>query len=135
MFFVSGCLGTNLYAGTGDYPVGSGGVFLSTNNGSNWTGVNNGLTNRGVNTLVVFGSNLLAGTYGGVFLSTNNGTNWINKNQGFNVDPVVGTMLIANNYLYAGTYGNSVWKRPLSEIIPLLAPSNLMYDKINNQLA
>ncbi|MFZ1461706.1 MAG: T9SS type A sorting domain-containing protein [Ignavibacteria bacterium] len=127
--------GTNLYAGTGDYPVGSGGVFLSTNNGSNWTGVNNGLTNRGVNTLVVFGSNLLAGTYGGVFLSTNNGTNWINKNQGFNVDPVVGTMLIANNYLYAGTYGNSVWKRPLSEIIPLLAPSNLMYDKINNQLA
>ncbi len=31
--------GTNLYAGTED------GVFHSTNNGANWTAINNGLTN------------------------------------------------------------------------------------------
>ena len=35
--------GTNLFAGT--Y---GGGVFLSTNNGTNWTAVNNGLTNSNV---------------------------------------------------------------------------------------
>ena len=54
---------------------------------------------------------------GGVFLSTNNGTNWLNKNQGFNVIPKVYSLLIANNYIFAGTYGQSVWRRSLSEII------------------
>ena len=51
--------GTNLFAGTG------GGVFLSTNNGTSWTEVNNGLTNTHVYTLAVSGTNLFAGTLGG----------------------------------------------------------------------
>ena len=61
--------GTNLFAG--DYQDG---VFLSTDNGRNWTGMDSGLTNRNVNSLVVMGANLFAGTGGGVFISTNNGT-------------------------------------------------------------
>ena len=54
--------GTNLIAGT------NGGVFLSTNNGTSWTQVNNGLTNTGVLSLAVSGTNLFAGTLvGGVW--------------------------------------------------------------------
>ena len=63
-------LGTNLFAGT------SGGIFLSTNNGSSWSAVNTGLTSAGVWTLAVSGTDLFAGTSSGVFLSSNNGTSW-----------------------------------------------------------
>src|SRR3989337_1316958 len=45
--------GTNLFAGTR-----SGGVFLSTNSGSSWVEVNNGLTNTYVNALVTAGTNI-----------------------------------------------------------------------------
>ena len=63
--------GTNLFAGTG------GGVFLSTNNGTSWKQVNNGLMDTNILSLAVSGTNLFAGTYGsGVFLSTNNGASW-----------------------------------------------------------
>ncbi len=56
--------GTNLFAGTWA------GVFLSTNNGTSWTAVNNGLPNinAGVCAFAVSGTNLFAGTYvGGVW--------------------------------------------------------------------
>jgi len=49
--------GTNIFAGTGV------GVLLSTNNGRNWTQVNNGLTCTYVNALAVSGTNIFAGTY------------------------------------------------------------------------
>ncbi len=39
--------GSNLFAGT------SGGVFLSTNSGTNWNAVNTGLTNTDVNALTI----------------------------------------------------------------------------------
>ncbi|MDR3667580.1 MAG: fibronectin type III domain-containing protein, partial [Ignavibacteriaceae bacterium] len=56
---------------------------LSTNNGTSWTAVNNGLTNSMVNTFVVNGTNLFAGTQGGgVYLSTNNGSSWTAVNNG-----------------------------------------------------
>jgi ligand-binding sensor domain-containing protein len=61
--------GANLFAGT------EVGIFLSTNNGTNWTAVNNGLPNTSVMAFAVSGTNLFAGTGGGVCLSTNNGIN------------------------------------------------------------
>ncbi|MCX6163125.1 MAG: T9SS type A sorting domain-containing protein [Ignavibacteriae bacterium] len=142
--------GTNIFAGT------AGGVCLSTDNGFSWTEVNNGLTDLSILSLLVTGSNTFAGTHAGIFLSTNNGANWnsvltnssfvwsfaisdtnifagtadgilmttnngqnwIQKNQGFTVNiPTVYTLLISNNYIYAGTDGQSVWRRSLSEII------------------
>jgi len=55
-----------------------------------------------------------------VFLSTNNGASWINKNQGFPSypsNPSVASLLIVNGYIFAGTNGQSVWRRSLSEAI------------------
>jgi hypothetical protein len=75
--------GTNLFVGT---IWGGGGVFLSTNNGTTWTAVNNGLPRTpydttqyaGVDCLALSGQNLFAETDDpqGVFLSTNSGTTW-----------------------------------------------------------
>src|SRR5665213_1201668 len=69
--------GTNLFAGTG------GGMYRSSNNGTSWIAVNNGLpANANVSAIVVSGSNLFAGTSAGVFLSTDNGTSWAARNTG-----------------------------------------------------
>src|SRR3954471_5329745 len=59
---------TNIFAG-----VNGGGIYLSTNNGSNWKPMNNGLTYLSTTALLISGTNIFAGTYGGVFLSVNNG--------------------------------------------------------------
>jgi hypothetical protein len=93
---------------------GSNGLYRSTDGGT-WTLA--GLNGINVLSLGLNGNNLFAGTENGVYLSTNNGTNWIIKNQGFSSVPHIEAILITNNYLYAGTYAESVWKRSLSEII------------------
>jgi len=105
--------GTNLFAGTD-----GGGVFLSTNNGTSWTAVNTGLTDRYVNALAVSGSNLFAGTFlDGVFLSTNNGTSWTEVSTGLPFITFVYALAVSGTNLFAGTYNDGVWRRPLSEII------------------
>ncbi len=59
--------GANLFAGT------TGGIFLSTNNGTSWSQITAGLTNTNVNAIAASGPNLFAVTFGGgVFVSSNN---------------------------------------------------------------
>ncbi|MFZ4590975.1 MAG: T9SS type A sorting domain-containing protein [Ignavibacteria bacterium] len=100
--------GSNLFAGTDS------GVYISSNNGGAWTKTT---LNYQVRCLSVNGNTLIAGTLGGVYLSTNSGSNWFLKNQGFGVNPSISSLLISNNYVFAGTYGAFVWRRSLSEII------------------
>jgi photosystem II stability/assembly factor-like uncharacterized protein len=74
-----GAAGNNIFAAT----RGSG-VFLSTDDGTNWTAVNNGFGTLSVYALAAIpdsggtgNTNLFAGTrYGCVYLSTDNGSNW-----------------------------------------------------------
>jgi hypothetical protein len=99
--------GTNLFAGTW-----GGGVFLSTDNGTNWTEVNTGLTNTNVRAFVVTSTNLFAGTDGGVFLSTDNGTSWTAVNSGL-TNLLVYSLAISGTNLFAGTIGSGVWSQPL----------------------
>ncbi len=88
--------GTNLYAGT------EGGVFLSTNNGVSWFGVNSGLYNQNVNSLVLVGSNIFAGTTGGVFITSDNGASWYYSSYGL-TDQNVNSMIVLGNGIFAGT--------------------------------
>ena len=76
--FVLDGTNNNIFVGTGQS-----GVFLSTDNGTNWTDANgtppNNLTNSNVQSLAISGTNLFAGTFGGgVFRSNDNGANWTN---------------------------------------------------------
>ncbi len=109
--------GPNIFAGTVTTSGGGGGVFRSTNYGANWMAVNNGLTDLYIKSIVLSGTNIFVGTQGGVFCSTNNGDSWVDINQGFITIPQIPSLLIANNYIYAGTNNQSVWRRPLSELI------------------
>jgi len=103
--------GTNIFAGT--Y---GGGIFLSTNNGTNWVAVNNGITNLTVLSLAISGTNIFAGS-GGVYYSSNNGANWILKNQGFTDIHAIISLIITNNYIFAGTGYYSVWRRLYDDIL------------------
>ena len=101
--------GTNIFAGTDAHNV-----YLSTNNGIIWESV---LYNY-VYALTVSGQNIFAGTVTGkVFLTTNTGANWIDKSQGLNITSSIQSLFVTNNYIFAGTYSNSVWRRSLTEII------------------
>jgi len=95
--------GSNVFAGTYE------GIYRSTNNGKNWTTVNNGLiisTNNSVTAFAVSGTNILAGIYGvnggGVYLSTNNGTNWTAVNNGL-TNTYIETLAVSGTNLFAGT--------------------------------
>jgi len=93
---------SNLFAGTQYY-----GVYRSTNNGTSWIRVNNGLKRLDVQALAVSGSNVFAGTYGdGVFLSTNNGASWTATGL-TNTD--VRSLAVNGSNLFAGTYGDGVF--------------------------
>jgi len=103
--------GNDVYAGTLDS-----GIFKSTNNGFSWA--QTALNNKRVHSIAVSGNNIFAGTlYNGVFVSTNSGTSWIQKNEGFWTNPIVRVLLIANNYVFAGIDNDTLWRRPLSELI------------------
>lgn len=75
----------NIYAAVVPFPSSiyatSGGVYMSSNNGSSWT--SSGLTNTPATCFAVSGNNLFAGTDGnGVFVSTNDGASWTSVNSG-----------------------------------------------------
>jgi photosystem II stability/assembly factor-like uncharacterized protein len=94
---------TNLFAGSDQS-----GVFLSTDNGENWTTVNSGLTDHRVHSFVVEAENLFAGTLGGVFLSTDNGTSWTAVDSGLtnlNIYPLA----VSGVNLFAGTSSSGVF--------------------------
>ena len=96
--------GTNIFAGTNGQ-----GVFLSSNNGSSWTAVNNGLPGWSpVYSFAISGTNIFAGIYGGVFLSSNNGSSWTAVNNGL-TNNTVSSLAISGTNIFAGTYGDGVF--------------------------
>ena len=95
--------GGNIFAATD-----GAGVFLSTNNGSSWTEINNGFIIgliRGpyINCLAVNGNDIFAGTMeDGVYLSTNNGSSWMPVNTGL-TNKIISSFAINGTNIFAGT--------------------------------
>jgi photosystem II stability/assembly factor-like uncharacterized protein len=105
--------GSNIYAGT------YGGVFLSTNNGIGWTPITASLIDllmSNIGSIAVKGTYIFASSGGSVFLSTDHGTNWIDDNAGLPDDIHVWCLAISNGIVFAGTFGDGVWCRPISEM-------------------
>jgi len=100
--------GANLFAAAGY------GVFLSSDNGMNWTKRDSGLTYAPIYSLAVHkngtsGTNLFAGTWnGGVFLSANNGTSWTSANTGLPFLDVT-CLAVRDSFLFAGVNGSGVF--------------------------
>jgi len=102
--------GTTFIAGTNS------GIYVSTNNGSNWTATN---VTDAIASFAVTGTNIFAGSSsgGGVYLSINGDASWTAINAGLG-NTTVYSLAVGNSYVFAGTTGH-VWKRLLSEVLPL----------------
>ncbi len=82
------------------------GIFRSLDPLSNWTQVNNGLTNLYVNSMTLNSSNIIfAGTEGGVFRSANDGDSWIAINNGLTNLSILSLAINSQDRLFAGTPG------------------------------
>lgn len=95
---------SSIYAGT--YGIG---IYLSTDRGKNWKQISSGMpTNlNGVNTILVKGKNVYAGTDSGVYISNNNGASWQKSKNiiGFSIK----SLIIKDNNVFAGTKGGGVF--------------------------
>jgi photosystem II stability/assembly factor-like uncharacterized protein len=103
-------LGTTFYAATT-----GGGIFKSTDNGATWTQANSGV-GGGTNSVLAVGTDLYTATTTGVYKSSDGGDTWGSVSQGFPTNFYVSKLATDDTYLYAGTYRNSVWRRPLAEM-------------------
>jgi len=93
-----------LVCGTGIYSVGpSDYVMRTTNNGTTWTGLNNGLSNTNPSTIALCGTNLVVGGAStGVLRSTDNGATWNTAASGLG-DMNVNCFAVSGANLFAGT--------------------------------
>lgn len=90
--------GSNIYAGTN-----GGGVFISSNSGSDWTTPYSGMTNKRIRSIVVSGTNIFAGSdQGGVYISNDNGLNWTSSGL---TSSYVYSLAVSGNKIFAGTSG------------------------------
>ena len=90
-------------------------AFYSTDGGENFAGSNP--AGGGIDTYTLRDNFVFAGDGHGEFYSTSSGAVWIDANQGFPAcpRPSVEASCANSTYLFAGTFENGVWRRPLSD--------------------
>ncbi len=95
--------GSDIFAITGS------GIYLSTNNGSNWIAKNTGLNDSTqVWFLATDKNKIFAGTPGGIYRTNNNGDNWTAVNNGLTKTKVI-AMTIKEDTLYARIYSGGIF--------------------------
>jgi hypothetical protein len=92
------------------------GIFVSFDDGANWSSVSNGLplypainSQFAVYALVRGGSALVAGTSAGIYRSIDNGASWIPSNTGLPGKTVLG-LTVSQNYIIAGLSGGGIFR-------------------------
>ncbi|MCF8242719.1 MAG: choice-of-anchor A family protein [Melioribacteraceae bacterium] len=95
----------NLYAGTW-----GGGIFISSDNGDNWSEFNDGLSTLAVHALAMNSAGtIFAGTYGeGIFRVTEGNSTWEKLNVGYRF--IWSIEVAQNDYIFAGTYGSGLFR-------------------------
>lgn len=101
--FVQALYSRGLYTLAG---TANGGVYISTDNGNNWTKEDNELKSIRIFAFTDIGTNILAGGDKGVYISTNNGMNWTNICSNINV--VFRSLAVSGTNVFADG-GNEVY--------------------------
>jgi len=92
-------------------------ILQSLDSGLSWEVIDSSQFYWSAHSLVVHNNLAVAGCRGnGVLLSEEGWKNWKSVNTGL-IDLNVGPVLLFDNTVFAGTANNSVWRRPLSEMI------------------
>jgi len=81
-------------------------MFLTTNDGTNWTQIRSTDNNSDILSIVQLDSKMLAGTWNGLYQSTDDGTTWnAFTPTGMPADIAIWSIVMINTKLYAGTEG------------------------------
>ncbi len=104
------------------------GAYYSTDFGESWAFSDppgNCPFGCGIFTYTFRGSSVFAGDEVGMFHSTDRGASWIPINEGFPQCPIpdVEASCADNNYLFAGTFGEGVWRKLLGTGTPTPTPT------------
>jgi photosystem II stability/assembly factor-like uncharacterized protein len=108
--------GNNIFAASSEI---NGGLYKSLNNGLNWirTSFNN---TEPINSVACYGNNIFLGVFlQGIYVSNDNGITWTQKNEGYPTGRIATSFCFLNNFIFVGTDGSGVYKRPLSELVGL----------------
>jgi photosystem II stability/assembly factor-like uncharacterized protein len=82
-------------------------MFLTTDDGANWTQISSADSDIDILSIVMLNSNILAGTWNGFYLSTDGGTTWNAVTPtGIPVDTAIWSIVMINTTLFAGTTGD-----------------------------
>ncbi|MBK7215038.1 MAG: T9SS type A sorting domain-containing protein [Bacteroidales bacterium] len=105
--------GTNLISGIYEQ-----GLFVSGTYGTLWHAAVSGFPSFSTpRCLMAVQNNIFAGTSSnGIFASADNGNNWTDITGNFTRSSV-NAMTTLNSYIYAGTLGEGIWKRKLSDVM------------------
>jgi photosystem II stability/assembly factor-like uncharacterized protein len=81
-------------------------VFLTADDGANWTRISSADIDIDILSIVLLNSNILAGTWNGFYLSTDGGATWNAVTPtGIPVDTAIWSVAMMNTALFAGTTG------------------------------
>ena len=96
------------------------GVYRSTNEGASWTALTNGITQGIMEAITSSGSKIFVSSTNytlftgfGVYMSTDYGDSWTTANEGLVTNLSVRSLIIKDNFVYAGSDTRSVFKRSL----------------------
>jgi hypothetical protein len=82
-------------------------MFLTTDDGANWTQISSADNDIDILSIVMLNSNILAGTWNGFYLSTDGGTTWNAVTPtGIPADTAIWSIVMIDATLFAGTTGD-----------------------------
>ena len=100
-------------------PYGYGGIYVTTDYGTSWNDFNNGLTTNSIYSIAVSDNAVFTGTGGsGIFFTMDDAANWVDVSEGL-LHTDIRSLAVGTSDIFAGTFGGSIYKRPLSELIPV----------------
>jgi len=108
------------------------GSYYSPDNGISWFAVGPGIPAGDPGFCVAaIGANVFIGNNHGVYYSPNNAASFTTVNQGLDPDPNHSIQGLAANatYIFAGTFRNAMWRRPLSDFGIITAVNQNMPDE------
>jgi hypothetical protein len=105
------------------------GMYMSRDSGQTWMKANDGLdTEWGIRSFAYLDKNIFVTTETGIYYSDNYGRNWNQLNDGL-INTNTSAIEIFHDTVYAGTYGNGIWKHDIKSI-PLSIPETACRNRI-----
>ncbi|HUI31641.1 MAG TPA: T9SS type A sorting domain-containing protein [Candidatus Acidoferrales bacterium] len=103
-----GCYGNIANATYGMHGSGSG-VYISTDQGTNWKKADSSLADTNIYTFARIDSVVFAGTWGGgIYMSSDSGDSWVEANNGL-TNSYVRTIASDGKRIFAGTWGDGIF--------------------------